>query len=49
MQGLQKLKCTNCGTMFMSEIETADKCPTCSGQSYSHHEHADMGGCGCGH
>jgi len=49
MQGLQKLKCTSCGTMFMSEIETADKCPTCSEQSYSHHEHGGMGGCGCGH
>jgi len=51
MQGLQKLKCATCGTMFMSETET-NTCPSCSEQSHSHHEHGSsggMGGCGCGH
>ena len=48
MQGLQKLKCASCGTMFMSETETATTCPSCSEQSHSHHEHGG-GGCGCGH
>ena len=51
MQGVQKLKCTNCGTMFMSETDTT-MCPSCSGQSHEHHEHESnsmMGGCGCGH
>ena len=51
MQGVQKLKCTSCGTMFMSETGTAI-CPSCSEQSHKHREHetSDMiGGCGCGH
>ena len=48
MQGLQKIKCASCGTMFMSETETATTCPSCSEQSHSHHEHGG-GGCGCGH
>jgi rubrerythrin len=49
MQGVQKVKCASCGTMFMSEIET-DTCPSCSEQSHSHHEYgSSMGGCGCGH
>ena len=48
MQGLQKLKCASCGTMFMSETETTTTCPSCSEQSQSHHEHG-AGGCGCGH
>ena len=47
MQGLQKLKCATCGTMFMAETETTT-CPSCSEQSHSHHEHG-AGGCGCGH
>ncbi len=52
MLGVQKLKCTSCGTMFMSETGTT-MCPACSGQSHEHreeHESSDMiGGCGCGH
>jgi hypothetical protein len=47
MQGLQKIKCASCGTMFMSETET-QTCPSCSEQSHSHQEHG-AGGCGCGH
>ena len=48
MQGLQKLKCASCGTMFMSETDTTT-CPSCSEQSHSHQEHgagSSMGGCG---
>jgi transposase-like protein len=45
MQGLQKLKCATCGTMFMSETETVTTCPSCSEESHSHHEHG-TGGCG---
>jgi rubrerythrin len=48
MQGLQKLKCASCGTMFMAETETTT-CPSCSEQSHSHQEHGAGGGCGCGH
>jgi hypothetical protein len=48
MQGLQKLKCATCGTMFMSETET-QTCPSCSEQSHGHYEHGAGGGCGCGH
>lgn len=50
MQGVQKVKCTSCGTTFMSEIET-DTCPSCLEQSHSQskHESSSMGGCGCGH
>jgi len=48
MQGVQKLKCTSCGTMFMSETG-ASICPTCSEQSHNGHESSNMGGCGCGH
>jgi rubrerythrin len=51
MQGVQKLKCATCGTMFMSEIDT-DTCPSCSEQSHSHREYgsdSSMGSCGCGH
>ncbi len=47
MQGIQKVKCESCGTMFMSET-TQTKCPTCienqQGSSGSGHM-----GCGCGH
>jgi rubrerythrin len=50
MQGVQKLKCTSCGTMFMSESGITT-CPTCSeNQDGHHHDHeSNMGGCGCGH
>jgi rubrerythrin len=50
MQGVQKLKCTSCGTMFMSESGITT-CPTCSeNQDGRHHDHeGNMGGCGCGH
>ena len=43
MQGLQKLKCATCGTMFMAETETTT-CPSCSEQSHSHQEHGAGGG-----
>ncbi len=46
MQGVQKVQCTSCGTMFMSETDT-NTCPTCS-ENHGH-THEDMGGCGCGH
>lgn len=45
MQGIQKIKCASCGTMFMSE-NNATKCPTCQEQG---HSHGEQGGCGCGH
>lgn len=50
MQGVQKLKCTSCGTMFMSETG-ASICPACSEQSHNHNEHENngMSDCGCGH
>jgi rubrerythrin len=51
MQGVQKIKCTSCGTMFMSE-SGINTCPSCSEQSHTHREHENgnsMGGCGCGH
>jgi Zn finger protein HypA/HybF involved in hydrogenase expression len=53
MQGVQKTKCTNCGTMFMSETGTTT-CPSCSelGHVHTHGGNSDMGGgggCGCGH
>jgi uncharacterized Zn finger protein (UPF0148 family) len=48
MQGVQKVKCTSCGTMFMSE-NGITICPTCS-ENHGHHGHeSGMGGCGCGH
>ena len=37
MQGVQKLKCTSCGTMFMSETGTT-MCPSCSEQNHEHRE-----------
>jgi len=46
MQGVQKLKCTSCGVMFMSETDSKT-CPSCSGDHS--HGHEGMGGCGCGH
>ncbi len=42
MQGVQKVKCTSCGTTFMSETDT-NTCPTCS-QNHGH-AHKDLGGC----
>jgi len=51
MQGVQKLKCTSCGTMFMSETGTT-MCPSCSEQKHEHREQESSnmtGGCGCGH
>jgi uncharacterized Zn finger protein (UPF0148 family) len=50
MQGVQKIKCSSCGTMFMSETGTT-MCPSCSKQSHEHREYdasGMMGGCGCG-
>jgi rubrerythrin len=46
MEGVQKLKCTSCGTTFMSENNNP-LCPTCSENSSAHH-HGDEHGCGCG-
>ena len=46
MEGIQKLKCTSCGTTFMSETGVA-KCPSCSENET--HGGSHMGGCGCGH
>jgi rubrerythrin len=49
MQGIQKLKCATCGSMFMSETNST-QCPTCQEQSHSHNEQSNVGGgCGCGH
>jgi len=52
MQGVQKVKCASCGTMFMSETGSST-CPSCSEQSHSHYEDQGSGGmsggCGCGH
>ncbi len=52
MEGLQKLKCGTCGTMFMSENGNT-MCPSClegatKGQSHDHGHEAGHG-CGCGH
>jgi rubrerythrin len=52
MQGVQKVKCASCGTMFMSETGS-NTCPSCSEQSHKHYEEEGSGGmssgCGCGH
>lgn len=49
MQGVQKVKCASCGTMFMSETGNAI-CPTCSeNHGNQSHESNVGGGCGCGH
>lgn len=45
MEGMLKLKCSTCGTMFMSETQQS-KCPTCVEQGNTFEGHA---GCGCGH
>jgi len=47
MQGLEKVKCVSCGTMFMSETDTK-KCPTCS-EGGSHDDQGSTDSCGCGH
>ena len=48
MKGVQKIKCANCGTMFMSETLT-NTCPACSELSHGHGSHEGVSGCGCGH
>ena len=50
MEGIQKMKCSSCGTMFMSETQQ-DKCPTCVEQQQQQGGSSDSGhaGCGCGH
>ena len=50
MQGIQKVKCASCGTMFMSEAG-ATMCPSCSEQSHDHRgdDSGSTMGCGCGH
>ncbi len=50
MQGIQKIKCSTCGTMFMSETNST-QCPSCQEQSHRHKEQSSNvgGGCGCGH
>jgi rubrerythrin len=50
MQGIQKIKCSTCGTMFMTETNST-QCPSCQEQSHSHKEQSSNvgGGCGCGH
>lgn len=47
MEGIQKLKCTSCGTTFMSE-NAQSKCPTCTEQSNMNNS-SGHSGCGCGH
>ena len=48
MEGIQKMKCSSCGTMFMSETEQA-KCPTCVEQQTQGDSTGGHAGCGCGH
>ncbi len=54
MQGIQKMKCTKCGTMFMSETGNAT-CPSClelahgSDRADGNSGMTGGGGCGCGH
>ena len=45
MEGIQKLKCTSCGTSFMSE-NNVPLCPSCSSSEKQGGGHM---GCGCGH
>ena len=47
-KGVQKIKCANCGTMFMSETST-NTCPACSELGHGHGSNEVAGGCGCGH
>jgi rubrerythrin len=48
MQGVQKIRCANCGTTFMSETEI-NTCPSCSELGRSQDSHEGISGCGCGH
>jgi Zn finger protein HypA/HybF involved in hydrogenase expression len=48
MQGVQKTKCVNCGTMFISETST-NICPSCSEPGHGQGSHEGISGCGCGH
>lgn len=49
MEGVQKSKCTSCGTSFMSEREQS-LCPTCLEQSKTGNTGSgSQFGCGCGH
>jgi hypothetical protein len=48
MQGVQKIKCANCGTLFMSET-TTNTCPSCSESGRGQGSHEGISGCGCGH
>ncbi|HKO64623.1 MAG TPA: hypothetical protein VJU13_05435 [Candidatus Nitrosocosmicus sp.] len=48
MEGIQKMKCSSCGTMFMSENEQS-KCPTCAEQQQQNNSGGSHAGCGCGH
>ena len=48
MQGVQKIRCANCGTMFMSET-TTNICPSCSELGHGQGSHEGNNGCGCGH
>jgi rubrerythrin len=49
MEGIQKMKCSLCGTTFMSETEQS-KCPTCVEQQQQQNTSGGgHAGCGCGH
>jgi len=52
MEGIQKMKCSTCGTMFMSETQQT-KCPTCVEQQQQQQQQGNSAdghaGCGCGH
>ena len=45
MQGIQKIKCSSCGTTFMSE-NSVTQCPTCQEQGHGHggQESSNVGG-----
>ncbi|MGZ8887418.1 MAG: hypothetical protein ACXW1A_04060 [Nitrososphaeraceae archaeon] len=46
MEGIQKLKCSSCGSTFMSETGMA-KCPSCLEKESQ--GAGNTAGCGCGH
>ena len=48
MEGIQKMKCSSCGTTFMSETQQS-KCPTCVEQQQQNNSGDGHAGCGCGH
>jgi rubrerythrin len=49
MEGIQKMKCSSCGTMFMSETQQSN-CPTCvEQQQQQDNSGGGHAGCGCGH